>query len=196
MDRCSLCPGKNNMVPPSGPTDADIVFIGEAPGRDEDKQLVPFIGKTGREVNEHYLPLAGLRRDATYFTNAIKCLPDRPSGRLDLSRSKDMELLYGCAGCHLYNELQSMRPSLIVPLGAFACMAIDPDIELNLNHGIPVETSWGTTFPMWHPAAGLHEPKKMLAIRTDFYRLGKFLKGKLRIPVDEYPNPTYGVVKC
>src|SRR5208282_5916031 len=93
MDRCALCPGKHNVVGPSGPEDSHVIFIGEAPGRDEDRQGVPFVGKTGREVNEHYLPLAGLRREQTYFTNAICCLPDRPQGRVDLSRAADRELL-------------------------------------------------------------------------------------------------------
>ena len=64
-------------------------------------------------------------------------------------------------------------------MGVLACYAIDPDINLELQHGIPVETAWGTVYPMWHPSAGLHEPKKMLAIRNDWVRLGKYLKGKL-----------------
>lgn len=191
MDRCSLCPGSHNCVPPTGPLDADVMFIGEAPGKDEDKQLRPFIGKTGQEVNDHYLPLAGLRRDQVYVTNAIKCLPDRPGGKIDLSRSKDLELLYACTDCSLYEEINTVRPHLIVPLGAFACHSISPDIELDLQYNMPVLTSFGMAFPMWHPAAGLHEPKKMLHIRTGWYRLGKYLKGKLYVPKDEYPEPCY-----
>ena len=195
MDRCSLCPGSHNCVPPTGPLDADVVFIGEAPGKDEDKQLRPFIGKTGQEVNDHYLPLAGLRRDQVYVTNAIKCLPSGHGGKLDIGRSKDLELLYACSDNSLYEEISTVRPKLIVPLGAFACHAICPDIELDLQHGIPTETSFGTVFPMYHPAGGIHEPKKMLQIRTDWYRLGKYLKGKLRVPVDEEPAPIYAVWK-
>jgi DNA polymerase len=169
------------------------MFIGEAPGKDEDKQLKPFIGKTGREVNEHYLPLAGLRRDNVYFTNAIKCLPPGHGGKLDLNRSKDLELLYSCSNHSLYSEISAVRPKLIVPLGAFACHSIDPSIELDLQHGIPLETSFGTVFPMYHPAGGIHEPKKMLQIRTDWYRLGKYLKGKLNVPEDEREFPYYSV---
>ena len=167
------------------------MFIGEAPGREEDKMGKPFIGKTGQEVNEHYLPLAGLRRDQVYVTNAIKCLPSNSGGKIDLNRSKDVELLYACAESHLYHEIQSVRPSLLVPMGAFACAALDSSIELELQHGIPLETSWGTAFPMYHPAGGIHEPKKMLQIRTDWYRLGKYLKGKLTIPRDQYCEPYY-----
>jgi uracil-DNA glycosylase len=196
VDRCPQCPGTNNCVPPDGPCPADVMFIGEGPGKEENEKLIPFIGKTGREVNEHYLPLAGLRRDQVYVTNAIKCLPSGRGGKLDINRSKDLECLYSCTNHSLYEEIGMVKPSLIVPLGVFACHAIDPSIELDLQHGIPLDTSWGTVFPMYHPAGGLHEPKKMLQIRTDYYRLGKYLKGKLRIPIDEFPNPQYGVVKC
>ena len=190
MTRCDLCPGKFSCVPPDGPVEADYLFIGEAPGKDEDKQLRPFVGKTGREVNEHYLPLAGLRRGSVRFTNTIRCYPDRPQGRLDLGKLKDRALVESCATCHLYPELEETRPKLIIPMGALACHAIDPDINLELQHGIPLETAWGTVFPMYHPAGGLHEPKKMLLIRNDYVRLGKYIKGKLGISQDAYSNRT------
>ena len=148
MNRCALCPAKHNLVPPSGPEDSDVIFIGEAPGKDEDREKIPFVGKTGREVNEHYLPLAGLRRAGVRVANAIRCLPDRPQGRLDLNRDKDRELLLSCSGMSLYSELEQSRHTLIVPMGVLACYAIDPDINLELQHGIPLETAWGTVFPM------------------------------------------------
>src|ERR1700674_5688626 len=109
MGRCSLCPGVNNCVPPTGPLDAEIMFIGEAPGKDENKAVRPFIGKTGQEVNDHYLPLAGLRRDQVYVTNAIKCLPSGYGGKLDIGRSKDLETLYSCADCSLYQEISTVQ---------------------------------------------------------------------------------------
>jgi uracil-DNA glycosylase len=187
MDRCDLCPAKHNLVPPSGPEDSDVLFIGEAPGKDEDRLGVPFVGKTGEEVNRHYLPLAGLRRDSVRFDNAIGCLPDRPQGRLDIHRDADRSLLLSCSSHGCLERLgQGSARVIIVPLGVLACYAIDPDINLELQHGIPLETSWGTVFPMYHPAGGLHEPKKMLMIRNDYVRLGKYLKGKLRLPVDHY----------
>jgi len=193
MDRCSLCPGKHNVVGPSGPEDSDVIFIGEAPGKDEDSQGIPFVGKTGREVNEHYLPLSGLRRSSVRFSNSIRCLPDRPQGRLDLNRDKDRELLESCvsSGSGILAELEKGRAKVLVPLGVLACYALDPDINLELQHGIPLETSWGTVFPMYHPAGGLHEPKKMLMIRNDWVRLGKYLKHKLPTHTDQYPETDY-----
>lgn len=167
------------------------MFIGEAPGRDEDRKGIPFVGKTGQELDQHYLPLAGLRREYVTISNAISCLPVGHGGKLDMGRQKDMDLLTCCASHHLYPELDELKPTLIVPMGAFACCAIDPDIQLDLQHGIPLETSWGTVFPMYHPAGGIHEPKKMLLIRNDFIRLGKYLKGKLRLPKDDIKGLVY-----
>jgi uracil-DNA glycosylase family 4 len=184
MDRCTLCPAKHNLVPPSGLEDSRVLFIGEAPGKDEDRLGQPFVGKTGEEVNRHYLPLAGLRRESVRFDNAIGCLPDRPQGRLDIHRDTDKSLLLSCSSHGCLERLGETNGRVIVPMGVLACYALDPDINLELQHGIPLETSWGTVFPMYHPAGGLHEPKKMLMIRNDWVRLGKYLKGKLKLPVD------------
>lgn len=194
--RCLLCPGKYHCVQPSGPQNCnDYRFIGEAPGKEENAKGIPFIGKTGREVNEHYLPIAGLRRDDenVTFDNAIRCLPDTSGHKLDIGDSRHLELLDSCAEAHLRPTLRRTKPRVIVPMGAFACWAIDRDIKLDLHHGIPLETEYGTVFPMWHPAGGIHEPKKMLQIRTDWYRFGQFIKYKLKVPVDPYPNPDYRV---
>ncbi len=193
-DRCSTCPGKHKCIPFVGPAHAQLKFIGEAPGRDEDKKGEVFIGKTGREVNEGYFPLAGIRRSDVRIGNAISCLPDTPQNKLNLSKDQHKQLLTTCASHGLYNELQQYPASLIIPMGAFACYAIDPDIDLELQHGIPIQTKWGMCFPMYHPAGGIHEPKKMLQIRTDWYRLRQYLKGTLEVAYDSYSGTEdYGV---
>jgi hypothetical protein len=120
------------------------------------------------------------------MTNAIKCRPNTTDGKLKMDREKDRALLAGCATFHLYKELRAAKPKLIIPMGAFACAAIDTDINLELQHGFPIKTNWGWTFPMYHPAGGIHEPKKMLLIRNDWYRLRQYLKGKLKLPVDPF----------
>ena len=118
-------------------------------------------------------------------------MPVTTDGRLKSDRTKDMELLDSCTKFHFFKELEELQPELIVAMGAFACRALDPDISLDMHHGIPVETKYGTVFPMWHPAGGIHEPKKMREIRTDWIRLGKYLKGTLRVPQDLHPKPDY-----
>lgn len=168
------------------------MFIGEAPGKVEERQGTIFVGKTGEEVDRHYLPVAGLRRDAVTFTNAISCLPITAGGKLDPTRQKDLDLLYSCAESRLYPLIEQMRPRVVVPMGQFACRALFGEaFDLELRHGIPTDSPFGPAFPMYHPAMGLHEPKKMLYVRTDWDRLGKYLKDTLLVPVDEYPNPDY-----
>lgn len=190
ITRCALCPAVNNCLEPDG--GGDILFVGEAPGINENKRLRVFIGKTGEEVDRHYLPLAGLRRESVRFTNAIRCYPATAGGKLNPSRVKDLGLLASCAGKHLYPDIESGRYRLLVPMGSFACKAIDPAINLELQHGIPCDSPWGIpTFPMYHPAQGIHEPKKMLLIRTDWHRLKSYLSGKLQIATDAYPTPDY-----
>lgn len=194
MDRCALCPRVNACIPADGPVDSDILFIGEAPGKDEDKRAKqappgkPFIGKTGDEVNRHYLPLAGFSRHTVRFTNAIRCLPIATGGKLDPSREKDTALLESCVAHFLYPEIERGRWKLLVPLGSFACRAIFGEaFDLELRHGIPTTTPWGIpAFPMYHPALGIYEPKKMLYIRTDWQRLRSYCNGTLLSRVDPW----------
>jgi DNA polymerase len=199
MNRCQLCPNNSTCVAPDGPP-SEIEFIGEAPGWEENRHGRPFIGKTGREVNEHYLPLVPLKRELVRFDNAISCMPDRPKGKLDWHKEADRSLLQSCAANHLYGRWAVTRtslglPKLIVPMGNFACKAVDPDIDLDTQHGMPVKTRLGIiAFPMWHPAGGIHEPKKMLQIRTDWVRLGRYIKGKLKLPIDQHPDVDYSEV--
>lgn len=197
MSRCSLCPNVNKCIPPSGEIrKGGLLFVGEAPGKDEEEKNEVFIGKTGQEVNEHYLPLAGLRRSDVVFTNAIRCLPITAGGKLDPNRKQDMDLLQSCGECFLYPLVEKMVPRAIIPMGRFACESLLPGLDLELLHGIPQETAWGIpAFPMYHPALGLHEPKKMLYVRTDWDRLRKFLKGMLYLPTDDYPDPDYQEVE-
>lgn len=182
----------NHCIGPDGPDHADYLFVGEAPGAKENAGRPPtiFIGPTGQEVNQHYLPLAGLQRGRNVvFTNAIWCLPDSAGGKLDATKPKDLALLESCTATNLYPLIERLRPKVIIPLGALACRAVLPEWELGLElgHGIPADSPFGfKTFPMYHPALGIYEPKKMLHIRNDWIRLGHYLRGTLQTPVDEF----------
>lgn len=192
MDRCALCTGEFHCIGPSGPADAEVLFIGEAPGRDEEKHKRVFVGKTGQEVDGHYLPLAGLRREKCRFINTVACWPSTGGHKLDLKRAGDRALVESCAMAHLYQEIVRMQPKLLVPMGAIACHAIDPDIDLEVQHGLVVQTRWGIpAFPMYHPARGLHEPKRMRPLRADWTRLRLLHAGRLPIYRDDYPDPDY-----
>lgn len=168
------------------------MFIGEAPGAQENKRGTVFIGKTGDEVNRHYLPLAGLSRSGVRFTNAIRCLPPSAGGKLDPKKVGDVALLHSCAAAFLYPSIEENPPRVIVAMGSFACRSVLGDsFDLEMEHGIPQDTKWGWVFPMYHPALGIYEPKKMLLLRNDWIRLKRYLKGKLVLPEDLYPTPDY-----
>ena len=185
MDRCPSCPAINRCIPADGPAYSDVLFIGDSPNKDDDRKGQVFMGKAGDELNRGYLPICNLRRENVIITNAIKCLP-HGTGKLDPKKTGDLDMLRSCAETHLYKEIQQVRPKVLVPMGSFACRAIDPNINLELQHGMPVQTPHGIAFPMYHPAGGIHEPKKMLLIRTDWTRLNKYLKGRLNIPRDPF----------
>lgn len=192
MHPCLDCPRFYQPVPASGPkTRGGVLFVGEAPGPEENKRGMVFIGKTGQEVDQHYLPLAGLRREQCTFTNAIKCYPINAGGKLDIKSKKDRMLLDSCADFHLREEIRQMQPSLVVPMGAFACAAFG-NIDLERQHGYPLDhRNDYVLFPMYHPALGLHEPKKMLLIRNDWVRLKKLMGDTLPLVLDRCPKPDY-----
>jgi DNA polymerase len=168
------------------------MFIGEQPAREEDRYGFPFAGRTGSEFDRTYLPLSGLLRDDIYVTNARKCS----------SKGYDNPTLIeaaSCAACHLPAELAAVRPRVVVPMGAVAC-SLFPSITLELDHGLPLQASlvlngspaWsGAVFPLYHPAAGLHDGRWMIPLMDDFTSLGAYLSGGFTGPADQYPNPSY-----
>lgn len=202
MIRCALCPRhKGNsefldgeyihpMVPADGPEKCEYLFIGESPGKDETNRLKPFVGRTGQEVNEHYLPLAGLRRSNVRMCNAISCQPSTPDGKLHPENRADQELLQSCVECNLDGEIERVDPRVIITMGSFAATALDPTIDLDLHHGIPREIirngSKRTLIAFFHPALGMYTPKSMLMLRTDWDRLRRLIRGTLYTPIDEY----------
>ena len=188
MPRCAKCPGAHKCIAPDGKrTPGGLLFVAEAPGHTEEKVNRPMVGKTGEEVDRHYLPLAGLQRRDITIHNAISCFPVSVGGKLDPDNAKDLELLDSCAAENLYPLIEEMQPKLIIPMGNFACRAVYGEaFDLELKHGLPTESPWGPTFPMYHPALGLHTPKQMLYIRSDWDRLRRYLRGTLITPVDAY----------
>lgn len=145
-----------------------------------------FCGPTGQEVDLNYLPHAGLKRKDVLMVNTIACPPDTPGYKLDPGKRTHKELADCCADYQLYPLICNVGPKLLVPMGGFACRALGITDPLDLIHGMPTQTDWGMAFPMYHPALGMHEPKKMLHIRTDWRRLGLYLKGKLPLQFDSY----------
>jgi uracil-DNA glycosylase family 4 len=106
--RCRLCEGRTRIVNGIGPTDAKIVFVGEAPGRDEDLAGEPFVGRAGRILDDA-LNDAGVSRDSVYITNLVRCRPPR-------NRRPKQDELAACAE-HLRRELEIMSPVVVCAMG-------------------------------------------------------------------------------
>lgn len=188
--RCRICPRTSCRVPGSGPRGARLFCIGEAPGADE--RNMPFVGRAGREFNEHYLPLAGADRETAYVTNTRKCRP--PANR----KPTDEEIAV-CGQDFLVTELRAIQPQIVVLMGGTACKLVQPElndgleIDLETHHGYPLhnvvlyqELPPFTVFPTYHPALGLHSTDRIRDLRTDFGNLGAYLRGMLTVPVDRY----------
>ena len=194
MKRCKSCTCKHLPVPGYGPTPCRIMSIGERPGANEDREGVPFIGKSGMELNETYLRLAGLQRPDIRVTNSVKCFA---AG----NRKPSEKEILDCASVHIPDEVDQCQPEIILLLGSTACQLI-PGIKLDLDHGFPQRVrnvkifgGWsGWIVPMYHPASGVHDTRQMIPMLADWERLGKWLNGKWSMPIDQYPDRDYRLI--
>ena len=178
-DRCQLYIGRTHAVPGDGPADALIMFIGEAPGFHEDQQGIPFVGAAGRLLNE-LLDKAKIDRNKVYITNVIKC---RPPG----NRDPQADEVKACAP-YLDQQIEIIDPKVIVTLGRHSMARAFPDEKISVVHGHPRKVGNRTYFPMYHPAAALHQPNLRGLVEADFTRLRELLDGALT-PEEFTPPP-------
>ena len=160
--KCSLSRGRTRSVPGSGATDANIMFIGEGPGYYEDQQGVPFVGAAGNFLNE-MLASINLSRDDVYVTNMVKCRP--PNNRDPFPAE-----LSACSG-YLDRQIAMIDPKVIVALGRFSFAKFFPNEAISRARGKPRLWNGLVVYPMYHPAAALHNPRLRPAIERDFARL-------------------------
>jgi uracil-DNA glycosylase len=179
--RCTQCPlhvGRTKTVPGSGPVDALAMFIGEAPGFHEDQQGLPFVGAAGRFLNE-LLEQVGIDRRRVFITNVIKC---RPPG----NRDPQLEEVEACKE-YLDRQIDVVKPRVIVTLGRHSMARAFPDEKVSIVHGQPRKIGDQIYFPMYHPAAALHQPSLRGVLEADFERLKDLLDGKLEPAVYNPP---------
>jgi uracil-DNA glycosylase family 4 len=168
-------------VPGDGPQPARVMLVGERPGRNEPKAGVPFIGAAGKEL-DRYLRLAGLKREEVYVTNLVKDYTDEDPSEEEILRDLP-ELLV---------EIESTSPSLIVPMGRFAIRFFLGDVDVERVHGLLHFTQeWGAVYPVFHPAAGIHNGDVVPFIHSDFWGLHPDRIGDRIVPVDQHPDPLY-----
>ena len=163
---CILSQGRTNAVPGEGPEDADIMFIGEGPGFHEDRQGRPFVGAAGNYLNE-LLEKIGMNRHDVYITNVVKC---RPPGNRD-PQAAEIE------ACRPYmdEQIALIRPRLIVTLGRFSMQRYFPGASISRIHGQPKRVGRVIYYPMFHPAAALHQPRWRSLLEEDILKIPDLL---------------------
>ena len=182
VQKCARCPlhkARRNPVPGEGPANAEIMFIGEAPGFYEDVQGRPFVGAAGKFLDE-LLESAGLRREDVFITNIVKC---RPPG----NRDPQPEELEGCEP-YLDRQIEAIQPKVIVTLGRYSMNKFLPGAKISALHGQVFKVNGRLIVPMYHPAAALHQPSLRPKVEADFAILPDVLAGK--VEAHEYIAPT------
>ena len=171
----NICPDlaktATNLVMGDGNADADIVFIGEAPGKNEDLQGLPFVGAAGKFLNE-MLAGIGLERKDIYITNIVKYRP--PNNRDPLPEEKKAFWPF------LVRQLQVIEPEVVVTLGRHSMEYFLPDQRISTIHGQPKRVAFGDTklviMPLYHPAAALYNGGMRQTLVDDFSALPDIVK--------------------
>ena len=181
--KCGLWRGATQSVPGEGSFDAKVVFVGEAPGFNEDQKGIPFCGAAGKLLDK-LLALARLKRDEVFITNVLK---HRPPGNRDPSPEE-----IGACRSFLDHQIEIFEPKIIVTLGRFSMAKFLPNALISQIHGQPRFVQWGEreliVIPMYHPAAALRNGKIMAEEQKDFGKLGAFLEkleGKEKIEIEK-----------
>jgi DNA polymerase len=167
----NICPelrdGATQLVFGDGNPTADLVFIGEAPGKNEDEQGKPFVGAAGKFLNE-MLESIGLVRKDIYITNIVKYRP--PNNRDPLPEEKEAFLPY------LVEQLKTINPKVIVTLGRHSMDVLLPGLKISQVHGKPMRVKEHVYLPLFHPAAALYNGGLRQTLLDDFSRIPAILE--------------------
>jgi DNA polymerase len=182
--KCALAEGRTQVVFGSGSPNAELMFVGEAPGFHEDQQGVPFVGQAGKLLDK-LLEGIGLTRADVFVCNVLKC---RPPGNRD-------PLPEEIAACepHLFRQIELIEPTLVATLGNFATKLLSgKPAGITRVHGHEQEVTLGSRtvslYPLYHPAAALYTPSMLKVLEEDFARIPGLLERALIEPaVEEAP---------
>ncbi len=177
---CALAKTRTKAVPGSGNPETDIVFIGEGPGFHEDQQGLPFVGQSGKFLDE-LLASIELRREDVYICNVVKCRPPN-------NRDPQPEEIAACAPW-LEQQLDIIKPRVIVTLGRFSMSRYFKGQAIGRIHGQPKEIDGVLVVPMYHPAAALHQASLRNTILEDFKKLPGLVEEALnKAPAEPEPE--------
>ena len=173
--KCGLAETRTNVVFGEGARDAEVMFIGEGPGEQEDRTGRPFVGRAGQLLDD-MLAMIDLKREKVFIGNMVKCRPPQNRDPLNIEQE-------ACIG-YLRNQVALLKPKIIVCLGRIAAMKlIKEDFKITREHGQWIEKAGVWMMAMYHPSALLRDPRK----RPESFEDLKSLQAKIR----EVCVPTY-----
>jgi DNA polymerase len=169
--RCRLAQTRTQVVFGVGNPDAELMFVGEAPGFHEDKQGLPFVGQAGKLL-DRLLEGIGLSRSDVYIANVLKC---RPPG----NRDPVPDEIEQCEP-YLFRQIELVEPTVVATLGNFATRLLSgKQLGITRVHGQPQDAVFGgrsvLLYPLYHPAAALYTPRMLTVLEEDFARLPELL---------------------
>jgi len=165
---CGLCNGRNNVVFGVGKKNADIMFIGEGPGEQEDLQGEPFVGAAGKFLDD-MLSIIGINRNNCYIANVVKCRPPGNRDPLDEEQA-------ACIG-YLRKQVELVKPQIIVCLGRIAARrVIDPEYRITRDHGTWLCRNGTWITAIYHPSALLRDVSKRPETFADLLSIEKKLR--------------------
>lgn len=176
--KCSLCNTRTNSVPGKGDHNADVMFIGEAPGRNEDKKGEPFVGIAGSRLTEA-LNEIGVTRDSVYITNVVKCRP--PKNRVPTKDERD-----ACSK-YLEMEISAIKPKIICIMGNTAFNSILDGTDITRNRGKVIKKNNHLYYTTVHPAATIYNRELIKVLKSDIKKLFSMvqeLKDGKKITID------------
>jgi len=173
---CELAKYRTKVVPGEGAEDADLLFIGEAPGWHEDQQGRPFVGPAGQFLDQ-LLASIDLRREKVYIANVIKCRP--PQNRDPLPAE-----IQNCRKW-LDRQIEIIQPQMIITLGRYSLARYFPNESIGKIHGKPRKSGGVIYYPMYHPAAALHQGSLRRTIEAEMLKIPQILAQGKELPQDE-----------
>ena len=166
--KCGLAETRTNVVFGEGARDAEVMFIGEGPGEQEDRTGRPFVGRAGQLLDD-MLAMIDLKREKVFIGNMVKCRPPQNRDPLNIEQE-------ACIG-YLRNQVALLKPKIIVCLGRIAAMKlIKEDFKITREHGQWIEKAGVWMMAMYHPSALLRDPRK----RPERFEDLKSLQAKIR----------------
>ena len=161
--KCKLCKTRQNIVFGEGNPEAEIMFIGEGPGGDEDKQARPFVGKAGQLMDKAF-DVVGIKREEVYIANIVKCRPPH-------NRDPEEDEVNACMD-YLRNQVMIIKPKIIVLLGRIALRNIlGEEYKITASRGNWIEKKGIFYMPTWHPAALLRDETKKIDFLEDLKKV-------------------------